>query len=161
MYGIGGERELTERTLDHLSGWWGARPVRVGTGVWNQRQHDVWGMLLDAVDVQFCRKAAQIPWPLWEGLARFAEPGQRDDDERARRWQAGADQIRAEVLDKGVSQRGVLWQHYQTDDLDASLLLLLLMGFLPASDDRIRETVLGYRNLHYLLVLAGIGAGLR
>ena len=40
-YGIGGERDLTERTLDHLSGWRGARPVRVGNGAWNQKQHDV------------------------------------------------------------------------------------------------------------------------
>jgi GH15 family glucan-1,4-alpha-glucosidase len=37
MYGIGGERDLTERTLDHLSGWRGARPVRVGNGAWNQQ----------------------------------------------------------------------------------------------------------------------------
>ena len=49
MYGIGGERDLTERTLDHLSGWRGARPVRVGNGAWNQQQHDVWGMIIDAL----------------------------------------------------------------------------------------------------------------
>ena len=53
MYGIGGERDLTEQTLDHLSGYRGARPVRVGNGAWNQHQHDVWGMILDALDVQF------------------------------------------------------------------------------------------------------------
>src|SRR5439155_405505 len=40
MYGVGGERELTEGTLDHLSGYEGARPVRVGNGAYNQRQHD-------------------------------------------------------------------------------------------------------------------------
>ena len=57
MYGIGGERDLTERTLDHLSGYAGARPVRVGNGAWNQHQHDVWGMILDALDVQFHRAA--------------------------------------------------------------------------------------------------------
>jgi len=48
MYGIGGERELTEYTLDHLSGYDGARPVRIGNGAWDQRQHDVWGVLLDS-----------------------------------------------------------------------------------------------------------------
>ena len=48
MYGIGGERDLTEKTLDHLSGYEGARPVRIGNGAWNQQQHDVWGMILDA-----------------------------------------------------------------------------------------------------------------
>ncbi len=182
MYGIGGERELTERTLDHLSGWRGSRPVRVGNGAWNQRQHDVWGMILDAVDVQFRRNASQIEMPLWQGLAGFVQAAlehwhepdqglwevrgepkhftaskvmcwvaasrgadlarQRGDDERAKQWQAGADQIRAEVLEKGVSERGVFRQHYETDDLDASLLLLLLMGFLPPGDERMRATVL-------------------
>ena len=53
MYGIAGERDLTEHTLEHLSGYRGARPVRVGNGAWNQQQHDVWGMILDALDVQF------------------------------------------------------------------------------------------------------------
>ena len=49
MYGIGGERELTEHVLEHLSGYDGARPVRIGNGAWDQRQHDVWGVLLDSV----------------------------------------------------------------------------------------------------------------
>jgi GH15 family glucan-1,4-alpha-glucosidase len=182
MYGIGGERELTERTLDHLSGWRGNRPVRTGNSAWNQRQHDVWGMLLEAVDIQFRRTAAQMPTPLWEGvaglvdsaLAQWRQPdqgiwevrgapkhfttskvmcwvavsrgadlaGQRGDRERAKRWQAAAEEIKAEVLEKGVSERGVFRQHYQTNDLDASLLLLLLLGFLPGSDERMRATVL-------------------
>jgi alpha,alpha-trehalase len=46
------------------------------------------------------------------------------------------------VLDKGVSSRGVFRQHYKTDDLDASLLLLPIMGFLPPDDERIKATVL-------------------
>ena len=49
MYGIGGERELPERTLDHLSGYEGARPVRVGNAAYRQEQHDVWGALLDSI----------------------------------------------------------------------------------------------------------------
>jgi alpha,alpha-trehalase len=182
MYGIGGERDLTERTLDHLSGYRGARPVRIGNGAWNQQQHDVWGMILDALDVQLRRGAGQIVRPVWEGLAGFVdsalqhwhEPDQgiwevrgdpqhftaskvmcwvaaargadlareRGDDERATRWQAGAEEIAAEVLDKGVSARGVFRQHYQTDDLDASLLLLPFMGFLPPDDHRVKATVL-------------------
>jgi GH15 family glucan-1,4-alpha-glucosidase len=48
MFGIGGERDLTERTLEHLSGWRGSRPVRVGNGAWTQRQLDVYGELLGA-----------------------------------------------------------------------------------------------------------------
>ena len=46
MYGIGGEHELTERTIDHLYGWRAPARSGCGNGAWNQRQHDVWGMLL-------------------------------------------------------------------------------------------------------------------
>src|SRR6266536_3520844 len=48
MFGIGGERDLTERELPHLAGWRDSRPVRVGNGAWNQRQLDVYGELLGA-----------------------------------------------------------------------------------------------------------------
>ncbi len=51
MYGIGGEHDLTEKTLDHLSGYDGARPVRIGNGAFDQKQHDVWGMLLDSIAI--------------------------------------------------------------------------------------------------------------
>ena len=47
MFGIGGERDLTERELPHLAGWRGSRPVRVGNGAWTQRQLDVYGELLE------------------------------------------------------------------------------------------------------------------
>ena len=186
MYGIGGERDLTERTLDHLSGWRGARPVRIGNGAWDQHQNDVWGMILDALDVQFRRGVGQIVLPVWEGVASFVEAAlkhwhdpdqgiweirgdpkhftaskvlcwvaaargadlarERGDDVRAKRWQAGADEIKAEILDKGVSGRGVFRQHYETDELDASLLLLPIMGFLPPDDDRVKATVLAIAN---------------
>ena len=182
MYGIGGERDLTEHTLDHLSGYRGARPVRVGNGAWNQQQHDVWGMILVALEIQFRRGAGQIVAPLWEGVAGFVDAAlehwrepdhgiwevrgdpqdftaskvmcwvaaargaaladERGDHERAKRWRAGAEEIKAEVLDKGVSGKGVFRQHYQTDDLDASLLLLLTMGFLPPDDERVKATVM-------------------
>ena len=182
MYGIGGERDLTERTIDHMSGYQGARPVRVGNGAWNQQQHDVWGMIVDALDVQFHQAATQMVMPVWEGLAGFVdaalkhwrEPDQgiwevrgdpkhftaskvmcwvaaarganlareRGDSERAQRWQAGADEMKAEILDEGVSSRGVFRQHYETDELDASLLLLPIMGFLPPDDERVQATVL-------------------
>jgi hypothetical protein len=49
MYGIGGEHDLTERSLPHLRGWRGSRPVRVGNGAWRQAQHDVYGELLAAL----------------------------------------------------------------------------------------------------------------
>jgi len=84
MYGIGGERDLTERTLDHLSGYQGARPVRVGNGAWNQKQHDVWGMILDALDVQFRAAAGQV----WRRYGR-GSPGSSTPP-----WSTGASPTR-------------------------------------------------------------------
>jgi GH15 family glucan-1,4-alpha-glucosidase len=51
MFGIGGERDLSERELPHLAGWRGSRPVRVGNGAWRQRQLDVYGELLGAAQL--------------------------------------------------------------------------------------------------------------
>ena len=73
MYGIDGEKDLTEHTLDHLSGYADSRPVRVGNGAWDQHQNDVWGMILDAVDIHIRQGAAQIVKPTWEGLATLVE----------------------------------------------------------------------------------------
>jgi len=182
MYGIGGERDLTERTLDHLSGWRNSRPVRVGNGAWNQHQNDVWGMLLDAIDTHLRHgAAARIAHNTWEGAAGFVEaaiahsdePDQgiweiRGDpehftaskvmcwvaadrgaqlarernDERADAWQKAADEMRADVLEHGVDEAGRFSQHYNNDELDASLLLIPIMGFLPPDDPRVRSTVL-------------------
>ncbi len=182
MYGIDGRKDLTERTLDNLTGWRGSRPVRVGNGAWNQRQNDVWGMLLDAVDIHLRQGAAQIVKPVWDGLANLVDtaiscvgnPDQgiweirgepehftaskvlcwvamdrgadmarlRHDTERADRWRTEADQLKAEILDKGVDARGRFRQHYGNDELDASLLLIPILGFLPPDDDRVRTTVL-------------------
>ena len=92
MYGIGGERDLTEHTLDHLSGYRGSRPVRVGNGAWDQRQNDVWGMILDAVDTHIRLGAAQILPPVWEGLASLVEQAiQRQDDPDQGIWEIRGD----------------------------------------------------------------------
>ncbi len=181
MYGIGGETDLTEHTLDHLAGYRNSRPVRIGNGAYDQHQHDVWGMLLDAVAVHE-RRGGQIPGATWEGIAYFVdqaiegfpEPDQgiwemrgdpqhfvaskvmcwvavdrglrlarvRDDDEHIVRWQKAADEMRAEILARGIDDRGVFVQHYDTKDLDASNLLIPIMGFLPADDEHVRATVL-------------------
>ena len=61
----------------------------------------------------------------------------RGDTERAEKWQKAADQMHAEICKKGVDDRGVFTQHYDTDDLDASLLLIPIMGFLPPDDERV------------------------
>jgi GH15 family glucan-1,4-alpha-glucosidase len=65
----------------------------------------------------------------------------REDEERAKRWRAVADEIHADVCEHGVDERGVFVQRYDSDALDASLLLLPLMRFLPPDDPRVRATV--------------------
>jgi alpha,alpha-trehalase len=181
MYGIGGERELTEHTLDHLSGYEGARPVRVGNGAWNQRQHDVWGVLLDSVylHTKTRDRLDERRWPMLVRqvetmLAYWREPDQgiwevrgparhftssklmcwvaadrgarlaelRGDRELSTQWRQAADVIHADICANGVDERGVFCQHYETTALDASLLLIPLLGFLPAQDGRVRATVL-------------------
>jgi alpha,alpha-trehalase len=181
MYGVDGEDKLDEEILDHLDGYEGARPVRRGNGAYDQRQHDVWGAILDSVWL-FTRSRDRMDgtaWPLisrmveqaiehwrepdcgiWEVRgdlkhftgsklfcwiacdrgARLAE--MREDFERRDRWRAAADEIHADILANGVDERGVFVQHYETTALDASLLLLPLMDFLPPEDERVRATVL-------------------
>jgi len=180
MYGIGGEHELRERTLDHLGGYGGAQPVRVGNGAFDQRQNDVWGALLDSIylhekalrgtgtpaDREVIREqveAAIEAWPnpdqgIWESRgepqhyvssklmiwvavdrgARLASSIGVDDV--AEQWQEIANQIREEILERGVRD-GIFRQHYETDALDASTLLVPLVRFLPPDDPRVRSTV--------------------
>jgi alpha,alpha-trehalase len=180
MYGIRGDKDLEESTLDHLKGYENARPVRVGNGAYNQRQNDVYGAVLDSVYLH-SKKRDHIPerlWPvlidqvrcaervwrepdqgIWEARgeprhyvssklmcwvamdrgARLAE--RRGEDEHARHWQEVADEIKAEILERGVDGRGVFRQHYDTDALDASNLLIPLVRLLPASDERVCATV--------------------
>jgi GH15 family glucan-1,4-alpha-glucosidase len=180
MYGIDGRRDLTESTLDHLSGYAGARPVRIGNGAYDQRQNDVFGAVLDSILVH-SRKSQRLPrrlWPIvesqaecatkvwrepdqgiweargapqhyvssklmgWVALDRAATLGElRGDGEKAAAWRATADEIREDILTNGVSERGVLRQHYETDSLDASVLLAAIFEFLPGDDERMRATV--------------------
>ena len=181
MYGIGGERVLEEATLDHLAGYEGARPVRIGNGAYNQVQHDMWGAVLDSVYIH-TKSRDRLDERLWKILVRqveaalvhWREPDRgiwevrgepkhftsskvfcwvaadrgarlarlRQDDTLAARWQAAADEIKADILAHAIDERGVFTQHYDTNALDASLLLMPLVRFLPADDDRIRKTVL-------------------
>ena len=180
MYGIDGRRDLTETTLDHLSGYAGARPVRVGNGAFDQRQNDVFGAVLDSI-LLHTRKSQRLPrrlWPIvqtqaecamrvwtepdqgiweargepqhyvssklmcWVALDRAASLAEiRGDPELVERWGATAEEIKADILANGVSERGVLRQHYATDSLDASVLLAAIFGFLPGEDERLRTTV--------------------
>jgi GH15 family glucan-1,4-alpha-glucosidase len=72
MYGIGGETELHEHTLDHLSGYDDARPVRVGNGAFDQKQHDVWGAFLDSVYLH-TKSRDEVPESTWPLLSRQVE----------------------------------------------------------------------------------------
>jgi GH15 family glucan-1,4-alpha-glucosidase len=72
MYGIGGERELVERTLDHLSGYEDARPVRTGNGAYDQRQHDAWGVLLDSIYIHVKSRDA-LTNELWRNVTGQVE----------------------------------------------------------------------------------------
>ena len=181
MYGIGGERELTEYTLDHLSGYEGSRPVRVGNGAWDQRQHDVWGVLLDSVllHTRSRDRLDERRWPMLKvqveaALSHWREPDQgiwevrgpaqhftaskvlcwvaadrgaklaevRGEQQSVARWRKAADEIHADVCANGTDERGVFCQYYGTTALDASVLLIPLLGFLPPEDPRVRATVL-------------------
>ena len=72
MYGVGGESELPERTLDHLTGYAGAQPVRVGNAAVSQQQNDVWGAVLDSVYLHV-RSRDQMPDSFWPVLKRQVE----------------------------------------------------------------------------------------
>ena len=181
MYGVDGERSLAESTLDHLSGYEGARPVRIGNAAYDQRQHDMWGAVLDSVYIHTKKRdhLEERIWPILErqveaAVKHWREPDRgiwevrgeprhflsskvmcwvaadrgarlarlRDEAELAKRWQAAADEMHADICENGVDKRGVFTQHYDTDALDASALLMPLVRFLPPTDERIRRTVL-------------------
>jgi alpha,alpha-trehalase len=79
----------------------------------------------------------------WVAVDRGARMARlREDQELADRWAAAAEEIKQDVLEHGVDERGVFTQHYDTTALDASVLLIPLLRFLPPSDERVRRTVL-------------------
>lgn len=181
MYAVDGRRELNEHELDHLDGFRGSRPVRVGNAAWNHDQLDVMGEVLDMahrfVDqleplserneqllVRLANEAANT-WEspdagMWE--ARDAERqylsskvmcwvaldravrlapllGAAADPDR---WAMVRDEIRQRVLDEGWNDDvGAFTGAFGSDRLDASVLLLPLVGFLDADDSRMRATI--------------------
>jgi GH15 family glucan-1,4-alpha-glucosidase len=180
MYGLAGERRLTELELPWLPGHGGAAPVRIGNAASGQFQLDVYGEVLDCLhQAAIARDHADgDAWALQRALLDFLEDGWRQPDEgiwevrgdrqqfthskvmawvavdRAvrsaerfgldgpvDRWRALRDEIQRWVLDRCVDERGVLVQHTETTELDASLLTVPLVGFLPADDPRVKATV--------------------
>jgi alpha,alpha-trehalase len=184
MYGLDGRLKLEESTLEHLSGYEAARPVRVGNAAYGQEQNDVWGSLVGAAWLHWLHASAggqmrPRAWPVIAALVeraleRWREPdcgiwevrgeprhftfskvacwlaadrGARlarlqGDVANARRWASAAAEIHADICAHALDDRGVFTQHYDTTALDASTLLLVLLGFLPPEDERIRRTVL-------------------
>jgi GH15 family glucan-1,4-alpha-glucosidase len=181
MYGPAGERRLTEQELDHLPGYRGSRPVRIGNAASQQYQLDVFGEVADALHE--ARRVGIPPdpesWDLQLALLDFLESGWREPDEgiwevrgprrhfthskvmawvafdRAvqavtdfgqegpvERWSALRDEVHDEVCRRAYdADRGTFTQYYGSSQLDAAVLMVPLVGFLPASDERVQGTV--------------------
>jgi GH15 family glucan-1,4-alpha-glucosidase len=181
MFGVGGEHDLSERELDHLPGWKGSQPVRVGNGAWNQHQIDVYGELLgaaaqlsehiDTLDedtrrfLVACADTAAGSWTdkdrgiweirgepqhfvyskvmCWAALDRavaLADLLQASD--RTESWKQRRDEIKETVIREAWSdEAGAFTQYFGSTSLDAANLMMPIVGFLPATDQRILATI--------------------
>ena len=181
MYGIGGEHDLSERSLPHLRGWRGSSPVRVGNGAWDQVQLDVYGELLNSLHLYRERLGELHPeiqafvadladtaarrwhetdsgmWEMrgdprhhlsskvlcWTALDRAIKLAPAlDEHAKVDEWTAARDEIREAVLERGWSEKRQAYaQSFDSDELDAAQLLMPILGFLPATDERMRSTI--------------------
>ncbi len=181
LYGVAGERRISEQELPWLAGYQGARPVRVGNAAVDQFQLDVYGEVMDTLHLgrQIGLESDDAAWDLQRALLEFLEDHWRDPDEgiweirgprrqfthskvmawvaldRAvkavelaglegpvERWRALRREIHEEVCRDGFdAERDTFVQYYGGRQLDASLLMIPLVGFLPASDPRVKATV--------------------
>jgi GH15 family glucan-1,4-alpha-glucosidase len=181
MYGLDGRHELTEETLDHLEGYKGSRPVRVGNGAYNQLQLDIYGELMDSVYL-YNKYGSPISYDLWTHLRRLinwvcdnwqkkdegiwevrggqqhfvysrlmcwvaVDRGLRLADKRSfpadrERWLKVRDKIYEEIIARGwSSNRQAFVQHYGSESLDASNLMMPLVFFLSPADPRMLKTL--------------------
>jgi GH15 family glucan-1,4-alpha-glucosidase len=181
MYGIAGERRLTELELPWLSGYEDSRPVRIGNAAHGQLQLDVYGELLDTMHVarKFHIGESEDAWRLQKTLMDYLESEWHKEDEgiwevrgprrdfthskvmawvafdRAAKavekhgldgpvakWRRLRDLVHADVCQHGYDpQRNTFVQYYGGDTLDAALLMMAPVGFLPCDDSRIVGTV--------------------
>ena len=181
MYGLAGERRLTECELDWLPGYAESRPVRTGNAAHGQLQLDVFGEVMDALhqarrgglelrDEDWAFQCAMLEhlariwnqpdegiWEVrggprhfthskvmaWVAFDRAIKATERFGlDGPVERWRSLRHEIHRDVCARGFNSRlGTFVQSYGSDELDASLLLLPTVGFLPASDARIRGTI--------------------
>ena len=181
MYGVAGERRLTEYELPWLPGFEGSTPVRVGNAASEQVQIDVFGEVMDAlyqarqhglpiykhawelqkVLLDYLAGAWRKPdagmweirgeprhfvhskvmaWVAFDRAVRSVEVQELDGP--IERWRTLRDEIHADVCERGYDdQLGSFTQSFGSPELDASLLLIPLVGFLPASDERVRGTI--------------------
>lgn len=181
MYGVGGEYDLTERELPHLSGWRGSRPVRVGNGAASQHQVDVYGELmataarftdqLDGSDPRLARFLTMLAdtaaavweqpdhgiWEIrgapqhflysklmcWVALDRALQISDAiGAQHRIPAWSAARQQIRAAIETRGWSPRlQAFRQSLDIDELDASALMMPIVGFIAGDDPRMLATI--------------------
>ena len=181
LYGVAGERRISEQELPWLAGYQGSRPVRVGNAAVEQFQLDVYGEVMDTLHLgrRIGLESDDLAWDLQRALLEFLEDHWRDPDEgiweirgprrqfthskvmawvaldRAvkavelaglegpvDRWRALRREIHEEVCRNGYdAEHDTFVQYYGGKQVDASLLLIPLVGFLPASDPRMKATV--------------------
>ena len=181
MYAVDGGRDLPERTLDHLPGYAGSTPVRIGNGAVTQRQTDVLGEVMIALQMARDIGAHETDdsWSLqrklvddlaehWDqpdnGLWEIRGPLRRFTHSRVMvwvafdravaaverhgldgdvdRWRKLRDEVRDEVMTHGFDEeRNTFTQHYDTTEVDASLLVLSDVGFIDGQDPRMLGTI--------------------
>ena len=181
MYGLAGERRLTEYEVPWLPGYEDSHPVRIGNAAHAQFQLDVYGEVIDTLHVanRYGLRTDDDAWRVQSVLLEFLESAWEKPDEgiwevrgprrpfvhsrmmawvavdRAiktvertgvkgplEKWRALRTRIHADVCRQGFNaSRGAFVQYYGSDALDASLLMMPLLGFLPAKDPRVVGTV--------------------
>jgi GH15 family glucan-1,4-alpha-glucosidase len=182
MYGIQGERRLTEFELPHLPGYEQSQPVRVGNAASEQFQLDVYGEVAAVMflGAELLGHIDRRLWPRWRAIVEYVETIWRNPDDgiwEARgpqrhytyskvmawvvfdravrlvehfdledapldRWKQIRDEIHAEVCEQGYdSERNTFTQYYGSKELDASVLNIPLVGFLPGDDHRVTGTI--------------------
>jgi GH15 family glucan-1,4-alpha-glucosidase len=181
MYGIGGERRLTEFELPELPGYEGSKPVRIGNAASEQFQLDVYGEVAGVmfIGAELLGRIEPRLWPRWRAIIEHVETIWRQPDDgiwEARgpqrhytyskvmawvvfdrgvrlaerfeleapveHWKQIRDEIHAEVCERGYNpERNTFTQYYGSKELDASVLNIPLVGFLPGTDERVTGTI--------------------
>ncbi len=181
MYGLHGETDLTEIELDNFEGYKNSRPVRVGNGAAKQRQHDIYGELINAIyetrrygdeipkgEFEFITRIVNYVCQIWDtpdsgiwevrgGPRHFVysklmcwvalDRGIKIAEHRKynaplERWRSVREKIKQEMLEKGYDDKlGSFVQSFGSDVLDATSLMIPIMGFLPVGDPRVQGTI--------------------